>query len=97
MFYERDIGHIILKIVLIDVKGYYKEYKDNGKYDTKKMNFKLDDDLSNKVIDIFDNIEKKLGIDLDDYPYEAKEVKNILKQQCLIKHTLEKIRIKRII
>ena len=31
-------------------------YKDNG----KTMNFKLDDDSLDKIIDIFENIEEKL-------------------------------------
>ena len=53
MFYEHDGGYIPLKIVLIDVVGYYKDYEDNGKYDVKynakKNNFKLDDNSSDKI------------------------------------------------
>ena len=63
MFYEHDGGHIPFKVVLIDVVGYYKDYKDNDKYDAKynakKMIFKLHDNSSDKIIDIFDHIEKK--------------------------------------
>ena len=48
VFYEDDDECIPLKIVLKDVLGYYNDYKNNCKYDTKhcakKMNFKVDDD-----------------------------------------------------
>ena len=65
MFYELDDKYILLKIILIDVVGYYNDYKDNSKYDAKysakSMNFKLDDDDSlDKVYDIFECIEKKI-------------------------------------
>ena len=48
--------------------GYYNDYKDNS----KTINFKLDDDSFGKIIDIFDNIEEKLKIDLNNFTYESK-------------------------
>ena len=56
MFYEHNDKYIPLKIILIDVVGYYNGYKDNG----KTMNFKLDDNSLHKIIDIFYYIEEKL-------------------------------------
>ena len=56
--------------------GYYSDYKDNSKYDAKysakRMNFKLDDNLLDKIYDIFEHIEKKLKIDLNNFTYEYK-------------------------
>ena len=40
VFYEDDDEYISLKITLLDVRGFYNDYKDNG----KTMNFKLVDD-----------------------------------------------------
>ena len=55
VFYEHDNKYIPLKIILRDVVGYYNDYKDNGEYDSKysakTMNFKLDDDSLDKIID----------------------------------------------
>ena len=59
-----------LRIVLKDIGGYHNEYKDNDKYIVKKMNFKLDDNSLDKVIDILAHIGNKLKIDLEDYLYE---------------------------
>ena len=36
------------------------------------MNFKLDDDSSDKIYDIFEYIEEKLKIDLNNFTYESK-------------------------
>ena len=36
------------------------------------MNFKLDDDSVDKIYDIFEHIEEKLGIDLNNCMYERK-------------------------
>ena len=36
------------------------------------MNFKLDDDSLDKVYDIFEHIEEKLKIDLNNFTYESK-------------------------
>ena len=76
VFYEHDDEYIPLKSFLIDVVGYYNDYKDNSKYDAKysakRMNFKLDDDSFDKIIDFFKHIEEKLGIDLNNFIYEGK-------------------------
>ena len=95
MFYEHDDEYIPLKIILKEAVGYYNDYKDTSKYDakyssSKRMNFKLDDDSFDKMYDIFEHIEEKLGIDLNNFTYESKG-ENILKQLCLMKHALEKI------
>ena len=75
VFYEHNDKNIPLKIMLIDVVGYYNEYKNNSKYDTeysaKKMNFKLDDNSIDKVYDIFEHIEEKLNIGLSSFVYES--------------------------
>ena len=68
MFYENDDKYILLKIILRDVVGYYNDYKDNGKI----INFKLDDDSLDKIIDIFEYIDEKLKIDLNNFTYERK-------------------------
>ena len=47
------------------------------------MGFKLDDDSLEIVYDNFGHIEEKLVTDLNNF-----KVKNILKQLCLMKHTL---------
>ena len=44
-----------------------------------EMNFKLDDDSIDKIIGIFDCIEKKLKIDLDNYLHEDIRGKQYLK------------------
>ena len=75
MFYEHDDKYIPLKIILLDVVGYYNDYKDNSKYGAKyrakKMNFKLDDDSLDKICDIFEYIERKLETDLNNFTYES--------------------------
>ena len=68
VFYEHDDEYISLKIILKDVVDYYNDYKDNG----KTMNFKLDDNSLDKIIDIFGHIEDKLRIDLNNFTYEGK-------------------------
>ena len=55
---------------------YYNDYKDNGKNDSKcsakTMNFKLDDDSLDKIINVFEYIKKKRKIDLHTFTYESK-------------------------
>ena len=72
--------------------GYYNDYKDNG----KAMNFKLVDDSLDKIYDIFEYIEEQLKLILIILHMKVK-MKNILKQKYLMKHTLEKTRIIKII
>ena len=63
VFYEYDDKYIPLRIVVKEVAGCYNDYKDNGKYNGKcnvrKMNFKLDDNSLDKIIDTFDHVGKK--------------------------------------
>ena len=68
MYYEHNDKYIPLKVILRNVIGYYNDYKDNG----KTMNFKLDDDSLDKIIDIFEHIEEKLKIDVNNFIYESK-------------------------
>ena len=63
VFYEDGNEYIPLKITLLDVHGYYNIFKGNSKI----MNFDLDDNSLEKVIDIFNHIGKILNIDLDNY------------------------------
>ena len=76
MFYEHDHEYIPLKIILKDVVGYYNDYKNNSKYDlkysAKRMNFRLDDNSIEKICNIFEHIEERLGIDLKSRFYEGK-------------------------
>ena len=55
-----------MKITLLDVLGYYNIFEG----DSKTMNFKLDDNSLEKIIDIFDHIGKMLNIDLYYYSYD---------------------------
>ena len=68
VFYKHDDKNIPLKIILRNVIDYYNDYKGNG----KTMNFKLDDDSLDKIYDIFDCIERKLTIDLNNFTCESK-------------------------
>ena len=83
MFYEHDDEYIPLKIILKDAVGYYNDCKDNSKYDViysaKRMNFRLDDNSIDKICDIFEHIEEKLGIDLKSCFYEEKRGEKYLK------------------
>ena len=56
IFYEDSNEYIPLKITVIDVLGYYNIFKDNN----KTMNFKLDDNSLEKIIDSFDHIGKNI-------------------------------------
>ena len=76
-FYEDDNEYIPLKITLIDVLGYYNIF--NG--DNKTMNFKLDENSLEKIIDIFDHIGKITNIDLDNYLYEDSKGDTYLKTE----------------
>ena len=66
--------------------GYYNIFKGNS----KTINFKLDDNSLEKIIDIFDNIGKILNTDLDNYMYEDKKGDTYFKtklsdETCFIK------------
>ena len=62
MFYEHNNEYIPLRITFKDVVGYYDVYNN----DAKRMNFKINDELSDKIykrlINIFEHIEEKLDI-----------------------------------
>ena len=91
MFYEHGDKYILLKYILRDVVGYYNDYKDNK----KTMNFKVDDDSLDKIIDIFEYLEEKFKIDLNNLHMKVR-AKNILKQKYLMKDALEKTKIKKL-
>ena len=63
--------------------GYYNDYKDNSKYDSKcsakRMNFKLDDNSLDKIYDILSIVKKNWELILIILHMRVK-VKNILKQ-----------------
>ena len=61
VFYEDGNEYIPLKVTLTDVLAYYNIFKG----DNKTMNFKLDNNSLEKIIDIFDHIGKIINIDLD--------------------------------
>ena len=67
VFYEHNDKHIPLKIILLNVTGRYYTFND----DSKTMNFILNDDSLEKIIEIFENIEAKLGLDINDYTYDS--------------------------
>ena len=84
VFYKHDNEYIPLRIILKDVVGYYNDYKGNRKYDVNysanRMIFRLDDDDSvDKVYAIFDHIEEKLNIDVNNFTYESKKGEEYLK------------------
>ena len=82
-----------MKITLIDVRGYYNNFKG----DNKTMNFKFDDNSLEKTIDIFHHIGKILNTDLDHYSYDDNNGITYLKTKYLMKHVLEKTKIKQLI
>ena len=90
VFYEPDDEYIPMRIILKDMVGYYNDYKDNSKYDAKysakRMNFRANDDSLDKVYDVFEHIEEKLEIGLNNYIYMKVKMESILKQLYLMKH-----------
>ena len=72
MLYERNNEYIPLRIIMKDVVGYYHVYNN----DDKRMNFKINDELSDKIYqslsNIFEHIEKKLNIALNGFAFEKK-------------------------
>ena len=72
MLYEHNNEYMPLRITLKDVVGYYDVYNN----DDKRMNFKINDELSNKIYqrlaNIFEHIEEKLNITLNDFTFEKK-------------------------
>ena len=71
VLYEHNNEYMPLRITLKDLVGYYDVYKDD-----KRMNFKINDELSDKIYqsleNIFEHIEKKLDITLNDLRLKKK-------------------------
>ena len=68
VLYAHNNEYMQLRITLKDVVGYYVVYNDD-----KKMNFKINDELSDKIYqklsNIFEHIEEKLDITLNDFTF----------------------------
>ena len=79
MLYEHNNEYMPVRITLKDVVGYYDVYNN----DDKRMNFKINDELSDKIYqrlaNIFEHIEEKLNITLNDFTFEKKKMKDTLK------------------
>ena len=65
IFYEDGNKYVPLNICFNNtLLGYYNEYinknKNNNEYTSKTMDFALDDDSVDKIIKIFEYIEKKI-------------------------------------
>ena len=77
IFYKDAGKYIPLNICFSKMlAGYYSEYRDeDGKYDgnvSKRMSFVIIDDLVDRINDIFNHIEEKVDIALEDPIYKAK-------------------------
>ena len=98
IFYEDCDKYVHLNICFNNMLlGYYNEYinekKNNNEYTSKTMNFALDDDSVDKIINIFRSIEKKIKIGLNNYFYESAKrtylKTKIYRRTCLIKRDAE--------
>ena len=71
VLYEHNNEYMPLRITLKDVVDYYDVYNDD-----KRMNFKINDELRDKIYqgltNIFEHIEEKLNITLNDFMFEKK-------------------------
>ena len=71
MLYDHNNEYMSLRITLKDAVGYYDVY-----HDDKRMNFKINDELSVKIYqrlsNIFEHIEEKLNITLNDFTFEKR-------------------------
>ena len=69
--YEHNNEYMPLRITLKDLVGYCDTCNDE-----KRMNFKINDELSDKIYqsleNIFEHITKNLGIALNDFTFEKK-------------------------
>ena len=72
VLYEHNNEYIPLRITMKDVVRYYGVYNN----DDKRINFKINDELSDKIYqrlaNIFEHIEEKLSIALNDLKFEKK-------------------------
>ena len=67
MLYEHDNDYIPLRVTLKDVVGYYSVYDDS-----KKMNFSINNESYDRLINILEYIEEKLEIYFADFTFERK-------------------------
>ena len=71
VLYEHNNEYMPWRITLKDVVDYYDVYNDD-----KRMNFKINDELRDKIYqgltNIFEHIEEKLNITLNDFTFEKK-------------------------
>ena len=71
VLYGHNNEYMPLRITLKDVVGYYDVYNDD-----KRMDFKINDELIDKIYErlsnIFEHIEEKLDIILNDFTFEKK-------------------------
>ena len=69
VLYEHNKECMLLRITLKDLVGYYDVYNDD-----KRINFKINDEVSDKIyqkhINIFEHIEEKLNIALNGFTFE---------------------------
>ena len=76
--YEHNDKYIPLRIIMKDLVGYYNVYKDGDDNNggEKRMNFKINDEHSDKIYqaleNIFEDIDKKLDIALNGITFEKK-------------------------
>ena len=63
--------------------GYCNDYKDSSKYDiqysAKTMDLRLNNDSLDNVYNIFEQIEEKLGIDLNNFTNKSNKGEKYLK------------------
>ena len=78
MLYEHNNEYMPLRITLKDLVGYYDVYNDD-----KRINFKINDELSDKIYqsleDIFEHIEEKLNITFNGFTFEKKNGESYFK------------------
>ena len=67
MFYRHDNDYVPLRIILTDVVGYYDVYNDD-----KKMNFSVNYEHYDKLINILEHTEEKLNISFSDFTFEKR-------------------------
>ena len=71
MLYDHNNEYMLLRITLKDLVDYYDVYNDD-----KRMNFKINDELSDKIYqsleNIFEHIGKNSDINLNDFTFEEK-------------------------
>ena len=84
VFHEDGNEYIPLKITLLDVPGYYNIFEG----DSKRMNFKLDNNSLRKIIDIFDPYH---------YSYDDNNGITYFKTKVSDEHVLEKAKITQLI